>query len=122
MLSAQALTSGKIDGGRGVGWNERECAVDEIGGKFGDLLIFEELVKSFFLEGGGKFAEGWEMNSALRIEELKGVEVGACDFFKFAGAVPGSDEAGDGVVAEDIGEEGKGFVTEAVAGGEGFGI
>lgn len=42
--------------------------------------------------------------------------------FSFLGVFRGADEGGGGIAAHDVGKEGEGFVAEAVAGGEGFGV
>ena len=85
-------------------------------------MFGEVLVQSFLLDAGTELAKGWEMDSTLRVGDLEGVELALGDFFEIRGEVDRAEQSGNGITLENIGEEGEGFVSEAITSGKRIGI
>ena len=79
-------------------------------------------MQGFFLKSGGEGPKDGEMNAALGIKDVEGFQLGVSDLFQLFGSLVSAEEGRDGVAFKNIREKRKGFVTETVAGGKGFGI
>ena len=69
-----------------------------------------------------EISEFWKKESALWVEEEALIKELISHHFQFRRVLKGSNEGGDGIAVQDVRQQGKRFITEAVPGREGKGV